>query len=255
MADAYVQMLQSEWLGMQNNFSMYQISAVLLLFAIIGLVVLFLPTLPFVIARFITHETVVGVLDKNRNITPRLGFKLVNNIWYYKGTPLWFIKKYPGRFFFAGLPFEVIAFDMAMIKNPAYLKYTEELRNVGYANMDALENAISFSMMTEYDPRVDEIIRRGNYKGYEDARLSINPANLTIDSAIVKPFFTSISLQELMGYGADIPAENILGEVDDIFESKKPSLQAMKKIQNILPWCILLLAGAAAAVIAYKLLK
>lgn len=255
MADAYVQMLSSEWLGMQSNFTMYQISTVLLFFMIVGILALFLPALPFAIARFITHETVVGVLDKNRNITPRLGFKLVNNIWYYKGQALWFIKKYAGRFFFAGLPFEVISFDMSMLKNPAYQKYSEELRSLGYANMDALENAIMFSMMTEYDPRVDEIIRRGNYKGWEDARLSINPANLTIDSTIVKPFFTAIPLQELMGYGADIPAENILGEVDDIFESKKPSLQAMKKIQAMLPWCILLLAGAAAAVIAYKLLK
>jgi hypothetical protein len=66
-------------------------------------------------------------------------------------------------------------------------------------------------------------------------------------------FFDSISLANITGYGDDIPPENILGEVDDIFEARKPQNTAAKKLREILPICAIIVAGSAAAVVAYLL--
>lgn len=251
----YAQMAQSTWLQMQQQFTLYQISAVLLFFVVIALFVLFRPVLPFVWSRFVSHDTVVGILTKNHDIIPMNGFKLVNNMWYYKGKPLTFVKKYPGTYFFAGIPFEVIQFDLKLLDNPVYLRYCKKLVELGYHNMDELEDAILFSMMPEDDIRVEELMERIGASTYEQAQKKINPAGLTIKSKIVQPFFVSIPLQELVGYGADIPSENIMGEVDDIYEASKPQSAAFKKIKEMLPWCIILVAGAGAMVVAYKLMK
>jgi hypothetical protein len=249
----YAQLKLSEWTALQNQFTMYQMSAILLFCMIIGIVFLFRPAFPFIISRFWSHDTVVGLLDNNKNIKLMNGFKLVNGIWYYKNKPLWFVKKYPGNYYFAGIPFEVIAFDLRLLNNPAYTKLVNDMRKLGYPDMTALENAILFSQMQEGDPRLDEMMHRMGIKSYGDAKKRINPANLTMKDPLVKPFFSAITLNELMGYGADIPAENILGEVDDIFESHKPSLLAMKKMREILPYCIIIVALAAAAVVVYKI--
>ncbi|MDD2578399.1 MAG: hypothetical protein PHP96_03420 [Candidatus Dojkabacteria bacterium] len=202
-------------------------------------------------SKLLTHETVVGVLTKNRNIVPMTGFTLVNNIWHYKGKPLPFVKKYPGTYFFAGVPFEIIQFDMNLIKNPVYNQYCQKLIKLGYHNMDELEDAILFSMMPEDDLRVKEIMERIGAKTYAEASKRINPANLNIKSKILQPFFSSITLQEIVGYGSDIPSENIMGEVDDIYEANKPSNAAFKKIKEMLPWCIILIAGSGAMVLLY----
>lgn len=247
------QLKLSEWTALQNQFTMYQMSAILLFIMIIGIVFLFRPAFPFIISRFYSHDTVVGLLDKNKNVKLMNGFKLVNGIWYYKSKPLWFVKKYPGNYYFAGIPFEVIAFDIRLLDNPAYNKLVTDMRKLGYPDMTALEDAILFSQMPEGDPRLGEMMQRVGIKSYAEAKKRINPANLTMKHPLVKPFFAAIPLSELMGYGADVPAENILGEVDDIFESKKPQILAMKKMKEILPYCILIVALAAAAVVVYKI--
>lgn len=246
-------MAASTWNQMQTQFTMYQTSAIILFIAIIGIVVLFRPTFPFVWSRFISHETVVGILDKNRNIIPTLGFKLVNGMWYYKDKPLPFVKNYPGRYFFIGIPFQVLTVDLTMINDPNYNKYVKELQRLGYPNIDALESAILFSqIIDENDYRIKDIITRNGYTSYEEAQTKINPANLTVDSKLVKPFFSSVPLSELIGYGEEIPTENIHGEVDDRFEAMKPNAMALKKIKEMLPWCLGMIAVSVLVVILYK---
>jgi hypothetical protein len=252
--DDYSQMATSTWVQMQNQFTLYQTSAIILFIVIVGIVILFRPAFPFIWSRFITHETVVGLLDKNRNIIPTLGFKLVNGMWYYKDKPLPFVKNYPGRYFFAGIPFQVLVVDLAMINDPIYNRYVNELKRLGYPNIDALETAILFSQIKDStDLRIEDILTRKGYATYEEAKQRINPEGLTVDHYLVKPFFSSIPLNELLGYGADIPTENIHGEVDDRFEAMKPNAMALKKVKEMLPWCLIMIAASVLIVVLYKI--
>lgn len=248
----YVQLAEAEWTSIQGQFGLYQAAAILLFFAIIGIIALFKPAFPFVWSRFVTHKPVVGVVDKDRRVVLYNGFELRNGIWYYYETPLPFIRVYGGHYFFAGMPFAAIQFDMKMVDNPKYKELSRKLVAAGYKNMEMLEQAILFSMMDPDDMRVKEMMIRYSVADYEDLKDIVNPADLTIDSEIIKPFFSSIPLSELVGYGADVPAENILGEVDDTFESRKPNNLAMKRVKELLPYCIIMILGAGAVVLIYK---
>ena len=239
---------------MQQIFSIYQIVAILMVFVIITIVVLFKDAFPFMWARFVTHEIVVGVLDKNtRRITPNSHFKKFNGMFYYRGEPMPFIKVYKGNFMFAGLPFDMVDVDLSVISSPIYQKACSDLRNAGYPNMDALEKALMFSQMDEDDPRVKELISREGYESYADAKQHINPSGLTVEHDIVKQFFTTIQLSEMIGYGTEVPSEDILGEVDDIYEARKPSMKFQRDMSRVLPAVIIIVAVGAAVVILYQL--
>lgn len=250
-----------EWATLQQQFQMYQIGAVLMFFVIIAIVVLFKDAIPFAISRYITHDLVVGTLEKNKRIVPRRGFELKDDTYYYKEglfsgetQPLPFVYHYPGTFFFCGIQFDVLNIDLETIKDPKYKAICQKLIQDGYPNMKALQKAIMFSQMNgKDDPRVREIMIREGYNTYEDACKTINPKNLTVKSKGLDMFFDSISLANITGYGDDIPPENILGEVDDIFEARKPQNIAAKKLREILPICAIIVAGSAAAVVAYLL--
>jgi hypothetical protein len=254
MADAgtWTIITTSSWVQMQQNFQIYQIASILLVFAIIGFLVLFKDSFPFIWARFVSHDVIVGVLNKDtRLIKPNKDFKKYNGMFYYKGEPLPFIKAYPGNFLFTGLPFDLLEVELSTITDPRYRKACSDLRANGYANINALEKAVVFSQMTPDDPRMLELISREGYADYEDAREHINPKNLTIDHDIVKQFFTAIPLSDLLGYGTTVPSEDILGEVDDVYEARKPSMQVSRDIQKILPACIIIFVAAAAVVVIY----
>jgi hypothetical protein len=245
-------MQTSTWNQMQQNFTIYQVTSILLFFAILTVMILFKDVFPFMWARFVTHEIVVGVLDKTtRRITPNRNFKKHNGVFYYKGDPLPFVKVYKGNFMFAGLPFDILDVDLASVTDPRYQKACSELRKAGYPNMDALDKAILFSQMKKGDLRATELISREGYADYEDAVKHINPGNLTVDHDLVKQFFTSIPLSEMLGYGTEVPSEDILGEVDDIYEARKPSMVVQRELAKMLPIVIIIFAIAAAVVVLY----
>ena len=250
-------MTAKEWATIQQQFQIYQIAAVIMLFVIIAIIALFKDAIPFAIARF-SHDLVVGTLEKNKRIIPRRGFELKDEIYYYKdglfggeAQPLPFVYHYPGTFFLCGIQFDVLNIDLATIKDPKYKAVCQKLIDDGYPNMRALQKAILFSQMDKNDPRVKEIIIREGYTNYDEAKRKINPKNLTVKSKGLEMFFDSIQLSSINGYGDDIPPENILGEVDDIFEARKPQNIAAKKLREILPICAIIIAASAAAVLAY----
>ena len=242
----------SAWNAAQQQFQIYQIAGIILLLLIIAICVMFKDAFPFIWARFVTHEVVVGILDATTHrITPNRDFKKRANMFYYKGEPLPFVKCYKGNFLFTGLPFDILDVNMDVITDPRYRKACSELKKMGYPNIDALEKAILFSQMSADDPRVAEIIYREGYKDYEDAWARINPSDLTIESPIVKQFFVAMPLEELIGYGSHVPSEDILGEVDDVYESRKPSMQFKRDMEKILPMCIIVFLAAVILVVAY----
>ena len=242
----------SQWKDMQMQFQIYQISAIVLFFVIIAVFVLFKDAFPFMWARFITHDIVVGIVDKTTNrITLNKDFKKKNGMLYYHGEPQHFVKMYPANFLFAGLPFDIVDVDLKVLDDPRYKKVCKTLRANGYPNIDALEKALVFSMMAKDDPRVKEIMIREHYATYDEACKAINPMGITVEHNIVKQFFTSINLSEMLGYGTEVPSEDILGEVDDIYEARKPQTQFKRDMGKIVPLCILIFAVAAGVVVLY----
>ena len=242
----------SAWNSAQSQFQIYQIAAILMVFVIIGIIVLFKDAIPFIWARFVTHDVVVGVLDKiTRKITLNADFKKKDEMLYYLGEPLPFVKMYKGNFMFAGWPFDICDVDLKVIIDPRYKKACEELRKAGYPNIGALEKALMFSQMKETDHRVLDIIKREGYDNYEQAKKAINPGGLTTEHEIVKQFFTAIPLAEMLGYGTEVPSEDILGEVDDVYEARKPSMQMKRQIEKIIPICAAVFVVAVIGVIAY----
>lgn len=224
-----------------------------MLFVILGICILFKDAFPFMWARFVTHEVVVGIMDRTtRRITPNKDFKKKNGVFYYKGEALPYIKVYPGNYLFCGLPFDILDVDLQVITDPRYRKACSDLRKAGYPNINSLEKAIWFSQIGDpNDLRMKEMIAREGYADYEEARVAINPKNLTVEHPIVKQFFTSIQLGELVGYGSCVPSDNILGEVDDVYEARKPDMKFKREIEKMIPTVLLIFGMAAAVVIIY----
>ena len=249
-----ITLLRTDYAQMTFQFQVYEISAVLLLIAAIGILLLFwyVGALPFFVSRLITHDIVIGIMDKTtRTIKPNSKFKKRNGIYFYNGQPLPFVKCYPGNFLFAGMPFDILDIDLAVIESPVYQKACRDLISAGYPNINALEKAVMFSQMKEGDPRVDEMILREGYDNYKDACLKINPQHLTVESPIIKQFFTSLPLSDLIGYGTEVPSEDVSGEVDDIYEANKPSARLKRELAKMIPICILIFAACAGCAVLY----
>ncbi len=252
MADTWTILATSTWNEMQMQFQIYQVASILLVCVIVGIFVLFKDAFPFVWARFVTHEVVVGILDKTtRRISPNKDFKKINEILYYKGEPLPFVKIYKGNFMFTGMPFDIVDVDLSVITDPRYKKACSELRAAGYPNINALEKALLFSQMDKCDHRVEEIMSREGYDTYEDAKRVINPGSITVEHDLVKQFFTAIPLSEMLGYGTEVPSEDILGEVDDVYEARKPSMQMKRQIEKIIPMCAIMFVVVVVVVVLY----
>jgi hypothetical protein len=252
MADGWTIITQTQWSQMQSQFVMYQYAAVLTIFVILGIVLLFKDAWPFIWARFVTHEVIVGILDPvTRKITPNKDFKKVKGMFYYKGLPLPFVKVYPGNFMFTGLPFDILMVELHVITNPMYQKACNDLKKMGYKDIDAVERALVFSQMQPEDHRVADIMLRENYATYGEAKKAINPGNISVESPFIKQFFDSIPMSDLVDYGTKIPGDNIFNEVDDIYEARKPSMQIKRDVMKMVPLCLLIFGITAAAVVLY----
>ena len=277
MADATWTILPSiqEWAQLQQQFVIYQaLSVVAFPLIILALLVLFYPAWPFVWARLVTHEPMVCLVDRlTREIKPDKRFRKKNGIFYFlradpsdpkrrkKYFPESFLKCYPGNFYFTGLPWDIVDADVKVLEDPRFQKACNQLKVEGYPGIEALEQALLFSSMIprspndpkSFDPRLKEWMNRSGFKTYAEMREKINPKDYTIDSPIIKQFFTSCQISEFLGYGTDIPESNINGECHDTYESKKPSEEAKRKFQNMLPYIIgviLICAVGAVAIVA-----
>jgi hypothetical protein len=265
----------SEWQGLQQQFLVYQVLALVAFPLIIGaLLILFKPTWPFVWAKLVTHESIVCLVDRlTREIKPDSRFRKKDGVIYFETRdlndpkkrkrffPQPFIKVYRGNFYFAGWPWDIIDADVKILEDPRFRKACDELKADGYLNIDALERAVLFSSMIPdnpnrkdtYDPRLNEWMRREGFEDYEEMRIKINPKNYTIETPIVKQFFVACPISDFIGYGTDIPESDINGECHDIYESKKPSEAAKRKLEKMLPIIviIMLICAVCAVVVVW----
>lgn len=274
MADATWTVLPSlqTWNTLQQQFVVYQaLSIVIFPLIAIALLILFRPAWPFVWARLVTHEPIVCLVDRlTQEIKPDKRFRKSKGVFYFlrpdpadpkrrkKFFPEPFLKCYTGNFYFTGLPWDIVDADVKVLEDPRFQKACNQLKAEGYANIEALEQAILFSSMIPekpnnpelFDPRLKEWMNRSGFKTYSEMAGKVNPKNYTIDSPIIKQFFTSCQITEFLGYGTDIPESNINGECHDIYESKKPSEEAKRKLQDLLPIILLIILGCAAGAVA-----
>jgi hypothetical protein len=264
----------AQWQQLQQQFLIYQ-SLCLVVFPliIIALVILFWPTRSFLWARLITHEPVICTVDRlTREIKPDKRFRKRDGVLYFESRdlndpkkrkrffPQPFIKVYKGNFYFAGFPWDIVDADISVLEDPRFKKACAQLKDEGYPTIDALERAVLFSSMiptnkkdnASFDPRLKEWMHREGFEDYEAMRKKINPKDYTIETPLVKQFFVACPISDFLGYGTDIPESDINGECHDIYESKKPSEAAKRKLAEILPIAVIIMlicAGGAIAVV------
>lgn len=274
MADASWTILDSmtQWQQLQQQFFIYQcLSLVVFPLIILALLVLFHGAWSFVWARLVTHEAVVCHVDRlTREIKPEKRFRKRNGVLFFemrdpadprrakRFIPQPFVKIYPGNFYFAGFPWDILDVEIPVLEDPRFQKACNQLKSEGYPNIEALERAVLFSSMVPrnkddpkcYDPRLTEWMNREGFTDYEVMQKQINPMNYTIESPIIKKFFTFCPISEFLGYGTEIPESSINGECNDIYESKKPQEEAKRKLQSIFPLCVVIFLVVAVAAIA-----
>ncbi len=231
------------YIDLQNQLVIYQLVCLLIGALLIVVLVIFLPFIPWAISKVFTKKPVIALMDKTRNMRFRGGFILRNGMFFYKKQPMYFVKKYPGIFYFAGVPFDICNIDLGFVQHPIYNNFVHELRQLGYKDWRAIDTALEFNTINPED--TDTLTELG-FATYEEAKAALNPAGLTRKSAILAPYFSSCCLDELIGYGADVPPASIAGEVDDVVQSQKnPELATLAQyFPYVIIFAIVIIVGA-----------
>lgn len=242
------------YVALQNQLVMWQLVAALLGVILVVAIVLFMPFIPWLISKMFTKKTLVFLMDKTRNVKFNGSFQLRNGMYHSSKMPLYFVKKYPGIFYLYGVPFDICNIDLGFVQHPVYNKFVKELRDAGYKNWKSLETALELNTIPETEEGL-AMIRELGYETREEAYKALNPLHLTIKSEILAPYFSSCPLDELTGYGADVPPASIAGEVDDVVQSQK-SPEMASALKQYLPMAIfiiiILIGGAVAYAIVTK---
>jgi hypothetical protein len=241
------------YVALQNQLVMWQLVAALLGVILVVGIVLFMPFIPWLVSKMFTKKTLIFLMDKTRNIKFNGSFELRNGMYHSKKAPLYFVKKYSGVFYLYGVPFDICNIDLGFVQHPVYNKFVKELRDAGYKNWKSIDTALELSTIPE-TPEGLEMIRELGYETRQEANKALNPLKLTHKSEILAPYFSSCPLDELIGYGADVPPASIAGEVDDVVQSQK-SPEVSGLLKQYLPMGILILIIFLGAALAYKIIS
>jgi hypothetical protein len=239
------------YMAVQNQLIMYQMVCVFLVAMLLIVIMVFMPFIPWVMSKMFTKKTIIALMDKTRNIKFKGGFELRNGMYHHKDKPLYFVKKYPGVFFFAGVPFDIVNIDLGFVQHPIYNNFVRILRDAGYKDWKAIDDALEFNTI---DPNDTKTITALGFDSYDHAKRVLNPLGLTKKSEILAPYFSSCCLDELIGYGADVPPASIAGEVDDVVQSQKnPEIKSL--MTQYLPMGIFIMIVLIGAAIAYAIIQ
>lgn len=240
-----VQMQASTLAAFEKNFFMWQMTAVIEILIIAFLIFTFRAYLPFVISRMWTHLPVVGVMTRVRNIVPLGGFTLRNGMYRreFKENVMYYSKKYLGSYFFMGAPFDIVHIDRGFVQDALYNKFVVTLQELGYASVGAIENALTFNGINPAGDGTLGLIEGMGFDSYETAKSVLNPSDLSATTILYAPKMSSIPLDALLGYGADIAPGSIAAQVDDTFEFRKPPVEE-NKLLDWLPYIVLMVTMA-----------
>lgn len=255
-APGMVQMTQETYDVFSRTFFAYQMGALVEVLFIAFLFFVFKPFLPFVLSKIWNHLPVVGIMTRVRNIIPFGGFTLRNGLYRkeYKDNVMYFDKKYLGSFYFMGVPFDFVHIDRGFVQDPIYNKFVATLDTMGYHDINAVENALTFNGIDRNDDGIDDIIRNLGFTSYEQAKRVLNPSNLVATTNIIAPLYAALPMDELLHYCADIPPGSIAAQVADTFEFRKPPPDE-SKLAELLPYAVLFVCMAIALVILATQIK
>jgi hypothetical protein len=241
------------YVALQNQLVMWQLVAAFLGVLLVVAIVLFMPFIPWLISKMFTKKTLVFLMDKTRNVKFNGSFQLKNGMYHSEKMGLYFVKKYSGVFYLYGVPFDICNIDLGFVQHPIYNKFVAELRKSGYKNWKSIETALELNSIPD-GPEGQEMIEALGYATRDEAYAKLNPLKLTTKSEILAPYFSSCPLDELIGYGADVPPASIQGEVDDVVHSQKnPELTSTMK--QLLPWAIVIVVILVGGALAYKMIS
>lgn len=260
--DPPVQMLTSTFDSFSHWMFVYQMVAEIEVIILIGLFLVYKPYIPFVISKIWTHTPVVGIMNRVRNIAPFGGFTLRNGMYRreWNNNIMYYVKKYLGSYFFMGVPFDIVHIDRGFVQDPIMNKYITTLNVMGYKNVQALDDALTFNNIdsdgedfldenNEVKNTTEVIVQNMGYESYAMAKANINPSGLTNTTLIYAPKYSNIPLDSLLGFGSEIGPGSIAAQIDDIFEYRKPPIEE-DRLMQFLPYIILLMAiGLSAAMI------
>jgi hypothetical protein len=241
------------YVALQNQLVMWQLVAALLGVLLVVAIVLFMPFIPWLISKMFTKKTLIFLMDKTRNVKFNGSFQLRNGMYHSDKLGLYFVKKYSGVFYLYGVPFDICNIDLGFVQHPIYNKFIAELRKSGYKNWKSLETALELNSIPPGAAGQDMVDALG-YDTLDDAYAKLNPLKLTTKSEILAPYFSSCPLDELIGYGADVPPASIQGEVDDAVHSQKnPEISSAMK--QLLPWAMFFAIILVAGALAFKMIS
>ncbi len=236
--------------AIQNQLVIYQLVLMFTVVALVILVVIFMPMIPWAISKMLTKKTLIAVMDKTRTIRIKGGFSLRNGMYHNKERNLYFVKKYPGVYNLSGVPIDFCQIDMGFVQHPEYNKFIAELKRMGYPSWKEIETALEFNTIPKDDT---DTIEQLGFKNYDEAQKKLNPEKLTKKSEILAPYFASCPLDELIGYGADVPPASIAGEIDDVVLSQKSP--QMSTLMNMMPYAIVIVVLLVGGALAYKIVS
>jgi hypothetical protein len=241
------------YVALQNQLVMWQLVTMFLCVLLVVGVILFMPFIPWIFSKLFTRKTVIALMDKSRNIKFNGGFQLRNGMYHHKSMPLYFVKKYPGVFYLSGVPIDICNIDLGFVQHPVYNNFIKILRDAGYKNWKSIETALELNTIPD-TPEGLAMINELGYDSRDAAFKALNPLKLTEKSEILAPYFSSCCLDELIGYGADVPPASIAGEVDDVVQSQKsPEMAGLLK--QYLPMGILILLILIGGAVAYAIVS
>jgi hypothetical protein len=241
------------YVALQNQLVMWQLVSALLGVLLVVAIVLFMPFIPWLMSKMFTKKTLIFLMDKTRNVKFNGSFQLRNGMYHSEKLGLYFVKKYSGVFYLYGVPFDICNIDLGFVQHPIYNKFIAELRKSGYKNWKSLETALELNSIPE-GADGQEMVEALGYNTLEEAYAKLNPLHLTTKSEILAPYFSSCPLDELIGYGADVPPASIQGEVDDAVHSQKNPEMA-SALKQYLPMAIFILIVLVGGALAYKMIS
>ena len=255
-ASDMVQMQASTLDAFEKNFFAWQMTAVIEVLIIAFLIFTFRAYIPFVISRMWTHLPVVGVMTRVRNIVPLGGFTLRNGMYRkeFKENVMYYSKKYLGSYFFMSAPFDIVHIDRGFVQDLLYNKFVVTLQELGYTNVGSIENALTFNGIDPESSDADQIVTGMGFDSYETAKQILNPSSLSITTMLYSPKMSSIPLDSLLGYGADIAPGSIAAQVDDTFEFRKPPAEE-NKLMEWMPYIVLMVTMAICGAVLASTIK
>jgi hypothetical protein len=257
---------QSLWNQLQMEAVILKLAAAASILMTVFLAWAFIGAWPYFRQKFAgvvgnKSETMVLMMDhRTKHIAANSKFSKENGKICHDGKPDDFIKVYPGNYYFAAVPFDLMIGDEGTLTGYSYMNLCAMMKQYGYPEIESLERALLFSQRvpskedwTDDNPYVERIKRMEGYQTYEEAQKCINPRNLTADHAVINELFTSIELSELLGYASEIPPDSIDGEVDDQYQQRKPQEKWKRETTKMIPYLAVALIVCALAAVGYKI--